>query len=165
MRGTMRPLPDFLQQNVHSTPLALLRREPTISHAGQYVEGTRNHQHASFFLSAVRGSYVPGAALVRTGYIAFSVQPISHKDIKQIFQFAGPMHMQHVALMNKFKTGLQRSWFLSLLVSVLPTDVTPWIPIMESLLRILHRRHPYVTNIHPKHAVILRSKYDVINVT
>ena len=84
-----------------------------------------NHQHASFFLSAVRGSYVPGAALVRTGYIAFSVQPISHKDIKQIFQFAGPMHMQHVALMNKFKTGLQRSWFLSLLVSVLPTDVTP----------------------------------------
>ena len=161
----MRPLPDFLQQNVHSTPLALLRREPTISHAGQYVEGTRNHQHASFFLSAVRGSYVPGAALVRTGYIAFSVQPISHKDIKQILQFAGPMHMQHVALMNKFKTGLQRSWFLSF-PPTCPREYLFHLHIMESLLRILHcRTHPYVINIHPKARCNFRIKNGVINET
>ena len=63
-----------------------------VSHAGQYV--VRYTLTINMLLSSYPQcvDHTFPAQLSFGPAIAFSVQPISHKDIKQIFQFAGPMH-------------------------------------------------------------------------
>lgn len=89
----MRPLPDF--------PCKTYTRHHWHCHEGSpqsFACGAICRRYTLTTINMLLSSYPQcvdhtfPAQLSFGPAIAFSVQPICHKDIKQIFQFAGPMH-------------------------------------------------------------------------